>query len=92
MVNRWVVFFYGGKLRWSGPVSCRHKLLVGPPAHESTAPEGFSSQVCRRSFFGVLEFPHKEQTMKFVGIDLHKKTTSICVVNQEREILDRKRF
>jgi transposase len=30
--------------------------------------------------------------MNFVGIDLHKKTISICVVNQEREILDRKRF
>ncbi len=30
--------------------------------------------------------------MNFVGIDLHKKTISICVVNQERDILDRKRF
>ena len=30
--------------------------------------------------------------MNFVGIDLHKKTISICVVTQEREILDRKRF
>lgn len=30
--------------------------------------------------------------MNFVGIDLHKKTISICVVNQERGILDRKRF
>ena len=30
--------------------------------------------------------------MNFVGIDLHKKTISICVVNQEREILDRKRY
>jgi transposase len=30
--------------------------------------------------------------MNFVGIDLHKKTISLCVVNQEREILDRKRF
>jgi len=30
--------------------------------------------------------------MNFVGIDLHKKTISICVVNQEREILDRRRF
>ena len=30
--------------------------------------------------------------MNFVGIDLHKKTISICVVTQQREILDRKRF
>ena len=30
--------------------------------------------------------------MNFIGIDLHKKTISICVVNQEREILQRKRF
>jgi len=30
--------------------------------------------------------------MNYVGIDLHKKTISICVVNQAREVLDRKRF
>ena len=30
--------------------------------------------------------------MNYVGIDLHKKTISICVVNQQREVLDRKRF
>ena len=30
--------------------------------------------------------------MNFVGIDLHKKTISICVVNKERDILDRKRL
>lgn len=30
--------------------------------------------------------------MNFVGIDLHKKTISVCVVNQERTVLDRKRF
>ncbi len=30
--------------------------------------------------------------MNFVGIDLHKKTISLCVVNQEREVLERKRF
>ena len=30
--------------------------------------------------------------MNFVGIDLHKKSISICVVNQEREVLSRKRF
>jgi transposase len=28
--------------------------------------------------------------MKFVGIDLHKKTIAICVVNQERKVLERK--
>jgi transposase len=30
--------------------------------------------------------------MKYVGIDLHKKTISICVVNQERQRIDAKRF
>ena len=30
--------------------------------------------------------------MKFVGIDLHKKSISVCVVNQERKVLVRKRF
>jgi transposase len=30
--------------------------------------------------------------MNFVGIDLHKKTISLCLVNQEREVLNRKRF
>lgn len=30
--------------------------------------------------------------MNFVGIDLHKKTISLCVVSQERKIVDRKRF
>ena len=30
--------------------------------------------------------------MKFVGIDLHKQTISLCVVNQARAVLERKRF
>ena len=30
--------------------------------------------------------------MNHVGIDLHKKTISICVVSQERKVLDRKQF
>jgi transposase len=30
--------------------------------------------------------------MNFVGIDLHKKTISLCVVNQERKVLERRRF
>ena len=30
--------------------------------------------------------------MNFVGIDLHKKTISVCVVDQERTVLDRKSF
>jgi transposase len=30
--------------------------------------------------------------MKYVGIDLHKKTIVICVVNQERKVLERKKF
>lgn len=30
--------------------------------------------------------------MKYVGVDLHKKSISICVVNKERTVLQRKRF
>lgn len=30
--------------------------------------------------------------MNFVGIDLHKKSISICVVNQQRQVLVRERF
>jgi transposase len=30
--------------------------------------------------------------MKFVGIDLHKKTIVLCVVNQEKKVLQRTRF
>ena len=30
--------------------------------------------------------------MNFVGIDLHKKTISLCVVNQERQVLERRRL
>ena len=30
--------------------------------------------------------------MNFVGIDLHKKTISLCVVDQERNVLERKRL
>ncbi len=30
--------------------------------------------------------------MKYVGIDLHKKTIVVCVVNKERKVLERKRF
>lgn len=30
--------------------------------------------------------------MNFVGIDLHKKTISLCVVDQERKVLNRRRF
>ena len=30
--------------------------------------------------------------MKFVGCDLHKKTISMCVVNQNRDVLQRKRL
>ena len=30
--------------------------------------------------------------MNYVGIDLHKKTITICVVNQERQKVDQKRF
>lgn len=30
--------------------------------------------------------------MKYVGIDLHKKTIVICVINKERKVLERKKF
>jgi hypothetical protein len=30
--------------------------------------------------------------MKYVGIDLHKQTIVLCVVNKDRKILDRQRF
>lgn len=30
--------------------------------------------------------------MNFVGIDLHKKTISVCVVDQQRKVLQRKQF
>jgi transposase len=30
--------------------------------------------------------------MKYVGIDLHKQTISVCVVNEAREVLARRRF
>ena len=30
--------------------------------------------------------------MHYVGIDLHKKTISLCVVNQDREVVDRKQL
>jgi len=30
--------------------------------------------------------------MKYVGIDLHKKTMVVCVVDKERKVLGRKKF
>ncbi len=42
--------------------------------------------------FEPICFHQKENAMKSVGIDLHKKTISICVVGQQRRILDRRRF
>ena len=44
------------------------------------------------SFYGFVSFPHKEQTLNLAGIDLHKKIIRICVVNEERDSLDRKRL
>jgi transposase len=36
---------------------------------------------------------HKqEHPMKYVGIDLHKKTIVLCVVNKDRKVLDRRSF
>ncbi len=37
-------------------------------------------------------FHKKENAMNSVGIDLHKKTISICVVGAQRRILDRRRL
>ena len=37
-------------------------------------------------------FHKRRTTVNYVGIDLHKKTISICVVNQERQKIDYKRF
>lgn len=34
----------------------------------------------------------QEYPMKYVGIDLHKKTIVICVVNKDRKVLERKTF
>ena len=39
-----------------------------------------------------LELPQKENPMKYVGIDLHKKTIALCVVNKDRKVLARKQF
>jgi hypothetical protein len=30
--------------------------------------------------FVLTKFPHKEHAMHFVGVDLHKKTISVCVI------------
>jgi hypothetical protein len=30
--------------------------------------------------------------MKYVGIDLHKQTIVLCVVNKDRTVLNRQRF
>jgi transposase len=36
---------------------------------------------------------HKQEyPMKYVGIDLHKKTIVVCVVNKERKVLERRKF
>jgi transposase len=38
-------------------------------------------------------FPQKKGTiMKYVGVDLHKQSITVCAMNQAREILERKRF
>src|SRR5207245_8871441 len=37
-------------------------------------------------------FHKRRTTVNYVGIDLHKKTISICVVNQERQKINYKRF
>ena len=38
-------------------------------------------------------FPQKKGiTMKFVGVDLHKQTIRLCVCDQKRTVLERKRL
>lgn len=46
----------------------------------------------RLDSLGFLQFPHKEQAINFVGIDLYKKSISVGVVGQERKVWNRKRF
>ena len=42
--------------------------------------------------FEPICFHKKENAMKSVGIDLHKQTISICTVDQQRRIVDRRRL
>lgn len=37
-------------------------------------------------------FPQEETHMFYVGVDLHKKTISVCLVDRERNVLERKRL
>jgi len=53
----------------------------------------FKLVVNRNLVFGQFPGFHKRRiTVKYVGIDLHKKTISIYVVNQERKKLEHKRL
>jgi transposase len=46
----------------------------------------------KREVLTVL-FPQKKGTiMKYVGVDLHKQSITVCAVNQARQVLERKRF
>ena len=46
----------------------------------------------RLDYLGFLQFPYNELAVDFVGIDLHKKSISVGVVGQQRQVLIRKRF
>jgi transposase len=54
--------------------------------------ETFELMVNRISCLTILCFHKRRTTVKYVGIDLHKKTISLCVVDQAREVLQRKRL
>jgi transposase len=42
--------------------------------------------------FEPLNLHKQENPMKYVGIDLHKKTISLCVMDKDRKVLNRQRF
>ena len=66
-------------------MSCEPLEQEDEPAHGALNPWSTFA-----ALYGFVSFPHKERTMNLVGIDLQKKTLSVCVVSQERDILDRK--
>jgi transposase len=51
--------------------------------------------VIDRCFWTTTWSSHKEQAMRYVGVDLHKNSISLCVVElvgRERKVVQRKRF
>ena len=51
--------------------------------------------VINRCFCLITRFSHKEQAMLYVGVDLHKQSISLCVVelaDRERKIIERRKI